>query len=83
MTRRTQQEILESSGSISAFVRSKRHELNYTQETLAKRCGVGLRFLKELELDKKTLKMDKVNQVLIYFGFELIPSPIQREPLDE
>jgi hypothetical protein len=32
---------------------------------------VGIRFIRELEQGKETLKMDKVNQVLHLFGFEL------------
>ncbi|MFT7158771.1 MAG: hypothetical protein ACI8Q1_003805, partial [Parvicella sp.] len=34
---------------------------------------VGIRFIRELERGKETLKMDKINQVLDLFGFELGP----------
>lgn len=47
----------------------KQHGL--TQEELAAKAGVGLRFLRELEADKPTLRMDKVNLVLEMFGSEL------------
>jgi y4mF family transcriptional regulator len=41
-----------------------------TQVELANRAGVGLRFLRELEQGKPTVRMDKVNQVLALFGRE-------------
>jgi hypothetical protein len=39
--------------------------------------GVVLRFVRELEQGKKTLRIDKVNQVLQLFGFEVgaVPKP--------
>lgn len=58
---------------LSQFVKEKRKKLNFTQEQLAQRSGVGLRFIRELEQGKKTLQMDKVNQVLFLFGYELGP----------
>ena len=42
-----------------------------TQVELAKRAGVGLRFVRELEQGKPTVRLDKVNQVLSLFGCEL------------
>ena len=42
-----------------------------TQAELALRAGVGLRFVRELERGKPTVRMDKVNQVLALFGCEL------------
>lgn len=60
---------------IAEFVKMKRKKLNYTQAELAQRAGVGLRFLRELEQGKKTLRMDTVNQVLDLFGSELGPVP--------
>lgn len=53
---------------ISEFVKKSRKELHLTQPELAARVGVGLRFLRELEQGKQSLRMDKVNQVLSYFG---------------
>ena len=44
-----------------------------TQTDLAEKAGVGLRFVRELEQGKQTLRMDKVNQVLSLFGAELAP----------
>jgi predicted transcriptional regulator len=48
---------------------------------LAGKAGVGLRFIRDLEQGKTTLRLDKVNQVLKLFGKELGPQPINREKL--
>ncbi len=56
---------------ISDFVRQKRKAVKLTQPELAEKAGVGLRFLRELEQGKQTLRMDKVNQVLKLFGYDL------------
>ncbi len=52
----------------SVFLKSKRKEFNLTQEELALKAGVGLRFVRDLEQGKETLRLDKVNQVLALFG---------------
>ncbi|MEC4115063.1 helix-turn-helix transcriptional regulator [Myroides pelagicus] len=57
--------------SIQAFVKQKRKELKLTQEDLALNAGVGLRFVRDLEQGKKTLRLDKVNDVLALFGKEV------------
>ena len=56
---------------VSDFVRQKRKAVKLTQPELAETAGVGLRFLRELEQGKQTLRMDKVNQVLKLFGYDL------------
>ena len=61
---------------VSAFVKEHRQNLNYTQKEFAHRCGVGLRFLRELEQGKEALRTDKVNQVLFFLGASLAPSKI-------
>ncbi len=61
------------------FVREQRKRAGLTQPELADRAGVGLRFLRELERDKPSLQMDKVNQVLRLFGHALAPLPLPRE----
>ena len=53
---------------ISDYVKRCRKEQHLTQPELARKAGVGLRFLRELEQGKQSLRMDKVNQVLAYFG---------------
>ena len=57
--------------NIASFVKERRKQLRLTQPKLAMRAGVGLRFVRELEQGKKTLRLDKVNQVLALFGAEV------------
>ncbi|MFN8523635.1 MAG: transcriptional regulator [Chloroflexota bacterium] len=61
----------ERTESIGQFVRAHRKLNRMTQVELAEAAGVGLRFLKELEHDKPTLRMDRVNAVLHLFGKRL------------
>jgi len=57
--------------SLRSFVKQKRKELKLTQEDLALNAGVGLRFVRDLEQGKKTLRLDKVNDILVLFGKEV------------
>jgi len=57
--------------TIRSFVKAKRKELKLTQEELALHAGVGLKFVRDLEQGKKTLRLDKVNDVLALFGKEV------------
>lgn len=66
---------------IGEFVKHRRKSVKLTQEELAKKAGVGLRFLRELEQGKKTLRLDKVNQVLVMFGSEV--GVVRKEVGDE
>jgi len=59
--------------SLSTFLKQKRRLNKISQIELANKAGVGLRFIRELEQGKETLRMDKVNQVLKLFGHELAP----------
>jgi y4mF family transcriptional regulator len=63
---------------LNNFVRKKRKTLKMTQQEMSEKSGVGLRFIRELERGKETLKMDKVNQVLSLFGYELGPISSER-----
>ena len=62
---------------ISSFVRQQRKALKMTQQDLADRAGVGIRFIRELEGGKPTLRLDKVNIVLDLFGHTLTPVAYQ------
>ena len=53
---------------LAEFVQEKRKQLKLTQPELAEKAGVGLRFLRELENGKESVRLDKVNQVLALFG---------------
>lgn len=57
--------------TLPEFVKQMRKEAGLTQIELSEKSGVGLRFIRELEQGKPTLRMDKVNNVLILFGQEL------------
>jgi y4mF family transcriptional regulator len=63
---------------LSTFVKNKRKNAKLSQAELAERAGVGLRFLRELENNKLTLRLDKVNLVLNLFGHSLGPVPTKR-----
>lgn len=58
---------------LSKFVKEKRKQVHITQVELSEKAGVGLNFVRDLEQGKKTLRMDKVNDVLKLFGHELGP----------
>ena len=62
-----------ASNNLSQYVKDLRKQYRLTQEDLAEKAGVGLRFVRDLEQGKTTLRMDKVNQVLSLFGAELAP----------
>ncbi|MGL1892390.1 MAG: helix-turn-helix transcriptional regulator [Spirochaetaceae bacterium] len=68
---------------LGEFVKDKRKDTGLTQEDLSYKAGVGLRFIRELESDKPTQQMDKVNMVLNLFGYELGPVPMVREENSE
>lgn len=64
---------------IAQFVRVRRKKAKLTQVELSDFTGVGLRFVRELEQGKPNLMSDKVNQVLLFFGHTLTPTPISDE----
>jgi y4mF family transcriptional regulator len=56
---------------IAMTLKELRAKADLTQEELARRSGVGLRFVREVEQGKATVRADKVNQVLALFGYHL------------
>lgn len=58
---------------IAEFIKTNRKEAGLTQEEFAIRSGLGLRFVRELEQRKETVRMDKVNEALAMFGMEAVP----------
>lgn len=58
---------------IAEFVKTQRKAAGLTQEQFAMRSGLGLRFVRELEQGKTTVRMDKVNVALAMFGMEVVP----------
>ena len=67
--------------NISIHVKAKRKQNKLTQPELALKAGVGLRFVRDLEQGKSTLRMDKVNDVLRLFGETLGVVALDRENL--
>ena len=67
------------SDSLPLFIKDMRKKFGLTQVDLAAKSGVGLRFVRELEQGKETLRMDKVNQVLALFGHKVGAVPIRKE----
>lgn len=64
---------------IAKFVKTERMKAGLTQEEFALRSGLGLRFVRDLEQGKETVRLDKVNQALRMFGMETVPGEIDRE----
>ena len=58
---------------IAEFIKTNRKEAGLTQEEFTIRSGLGLRFVRELEQGKETVRMDKVNEALAMFGMEAVP----------
>ena len=59
--------------TFSEKISSLRHRAGLTQEQFAIRSGLGLRFIRELEQGKETVRMDKVNAALAMFSMEAVP----------
>ena len=64
---------------IAEYIRTSRRAAGLTQEEFAARSGLGLRFVRELEQGKETVRMDKVNVALGMFGMEAVPGKIERK----
>lgn len=64
---------------IAEFVKKKRREAGLTQEEFAVRSGLGLRFVRELEQGKETVRLDKVNAALAMFGAEAVPGKMTED----
>lgn len=58
-------------GDISLQIKSLRKKSGLTQVEFAIRAGVGLRFLRELERGRPTVRLDKLMQVLDFLGYHL------------
>ena len=58
---------------IGNYIKEERKRVGLTQEEFAIRSGLGLRFVRELEQGKETVRLDKVNQALAMFGKEAVP----------
>ena len=63
---------------IGKYIKQERKRAGLTQEEFAVRSGLGLRFVRELEQGKETVRLDKVNQALAMFGMEVVPGKVGR-----
>ena len=61
--------------NLSTTLKILRKQYNLTQEELSLKSGVGLRFVRDLEQGKETLRLDKVNQLLDFFNYEMVATP--------
>ena len=68
---------------LADFVRTRRKEVNLTQEEFADRTGVALTVIRKIEQNKTNLNLDKVNQVLKMFGHKLLPVNLKDIKEDE
>ena len=66
---------------IGNYIKEERKKAGLTQEEFAMRAGLGLRFVRELEQGKESLRLDKVNQVLSLFGSQVGVVPTRKEEL--
>jgi transcriptional regulator, y4mF family len=71
--------IEKKSTPFALFFKEKRRELGITQNELAQRAGVGLRFIRDVEQGKKSIRLDTVNQVLSLFGSQAAPVRIVKD----
>lgn len=67
--------------ALALFIKARRKMLRINQVELAEKAGVGIRFVRDMEQGKASLRMDKVNDVLRMFGHELGPVEIDRDKL--
>ena len=58
---------------IAEFVKKNRKAAGLTQKQFALRSGLGIRFVRELEQGKETVRMDKVNVALAMFNAQAVP----------
>lgn len=66
--------------NLSTTVKMLRKQFNLTQEELSLKSGVGLRFVRDLEQGKETLRLDKVNQLLDFFNYEMVATQKNSNP---
>ena len=67
--------------TIAEYVKRMRRETGLTQVDLSEKAGVGLRFVRELEQGKESLRLDKVTQVLSLFGSQVGVVSTRKEEL--
>lgn len=64
--------------TIGKYIKTERRRAGLTQEEFALRSGLGLRFVRELEQGKETVRLDKVNQALAMFDMQAVPGKVDK-----
>ena len=64
-----------SAADLAPLVRKARKRMKMTQQQFADACGVGRRFLSELENGKPSLEFDKVLKCTLGAGIDLLAKP--------
>ncbi|MCD1654092.1 type II toxin-antitoxin system Y4mF family antitoxin [Treponema zuelzerae] len=54
-------------------IKNERKNAGLTQKEFALKSGLGIRFIRDLEQGKESLRLDKVNQALAMFGYRAAP----------
>ena len=68
---------------IAEFIKTSRRAAGLNQKEFAIRSGLGLRFVRELEQGKESVRMDKVNIALAMFGMEAVPGKMEKKTEDD
>jgi len=68
---------------IGNFIKKERKNRGLTQKDFAQFSGLGLRFIRDLEQGKPTVRLDKVNEALNMFGMEAAPVKLRKEDNEE
>ena len=67
--------IIDAPKALGQYVRVRRKQQGTTQLELASLCGVGIRFISDLENGKSTIELGKTLQVLKCLGLEVTVNP--------
>ena len=58
---------------ISKLLKNRRKHLGMNQEEFATQVGVALRLVRKLEQGHRNVKLEKVDTIMEFLGYELVP----------
>jgi len=67
------------SKALADFVKQARKTYGLSQTDLAEKTGLGMRFVRDLEQNKHTVRVDKADQLLSLFGKRLGIVDLERD----
>ena len=67
----------------SRFFKEMRKKTGLTQRQLAEKAGVGLRFIRDVEQGKRSVRLDSLNAVLTLFGYCVGPVREEEQGSDD